>query len=469
MQINSYRNRLRFNMKKFLTSIFFLVLISSESFATETVIKGKIIGFEAKNLKLGYYNNYITNSIIWVENEKIENEKFSFSVDIDAVRQFVLKVEDKETSLFAMPGEVYVLKVTYNEEANQGQTFNKVLDLSFPFPKPTGINEQIKKFNKAYQSFMADNYRFIMIKQAAKQTAEFISTQNNVAESYKNTFVKNYIKYALANLEDILGNKKNTLIDKYLVNQAVLHKNKEYINFFTQLFNSDFEQLALKKSGVDLMKAILIEENTAKVVKEINSIYNFKNKELAELYVLNALYSTRHKRVIKEQNAERIITDLAKDGTSNEIKQLAGSVLEDINKYNLSKKAPAFTLKDANEQEHSLSDFEGKITYLNFWSNTSIPSLRELKVIQKLKEEYGKEVNFVSINLDTEADNKAIKEKYGFEWPFLHYGNDYELREKYQIATVPAYFIIDEKGNMMKAFAENPVEADRTFHNMFNR
>ena len=76
-----------------------------------------------------------------------------------------------------------------------------------------------------------------------------------------------------------------------------------------------------------------------------------------------------------------------------------------------------FTLFDANGQEHSLTDYKGKQVYLSFWSNTSIPSLRELKVMQKLHAEYGEKVHFVSINLDDDpAINKSVAQTNNYTW-----------------------------------------------------
>ena len=102
---------------------------------------------------------------------------------------------------------------------------------------------------------------------------------------------------------------------------------------------------------------------------------------------------------------------------------------------------------DAKGQEHSLTDYRGKQVYLSFWSNTSIPSLRELKVLQKLQLEYGDKVHFVSINLDDDKSiNETVATKNNYSWDFLHFGGDYELREAYQITTVPTYFLINEQG-----------------------
>ncbi len=72
----------------------------------------------------------------------------------------------------------------------------------------------------------------------------------------------------------------------------------------------------------------------------------------------------------------------------------------------------------------------------------------------------------MSINLDDDKSiNQAVVTKNNYTWDFLHFGGDFELREKYQVATVPTYFLINEQGGITKAFAEGPIEMERTFFN----
>ena len=114
-----------------------------------------------------------------------------------------------------------------------------------------------------------------------------------------------------------------------------------------------------------------------------------------------------------------------------------------------------------------MKDLKGRPVYLNFWANWSIPSLRQLKVLQKLEEKYGDKIHFVSINLDEDASIfKNTKAKNNYRWTFLHYGDDFELREKYDVRTVPTYYLIDAAGKIIKANASGPTEIERTLYDL---
>lgn len=452
-------------IKNALTFIFALI-ISLQVIADETVIQGKINGFDSKTIKIGLYKDYITNEKEWLNEQIIENGNFKLSIDLTEINQVVLKIEDKETSLFVEAGKVYNIGLSFDEEANRGQAFNKFLNLSFPFPKATELNQQIKTFNIAYQDFFAANYAKMMYKGASKETDEFLSSWRKKQDAISTIFLKNYIKYALANLEDIRGGNKKTLESTYVKSQMILYSHKEYMNFFTQFYQEDFDQLTLKSGSQKMMKALMFEESLEQSLEELNTLKGFESAELTELYLLYGLYEVYHKKVINQESSRKILKQITEKGHSEENKKIATNILKAFERYGKTMQAANFTLLDTEGEEHSMVDYKGKQVYLSFWSNTSIPSLRELKVMQKLHLEYGDKVRFVSINLDDDASiNKSIATKNNYTWDFLHFGGDYELREAYQVTTVPTYFLINEQGGMIKAFAEGPIEMERTFFN----
>ena len=156
---------------------------------------------------------------------------------------------------------------------------------------------------------------------------------------------------------------------------------------------------------------------------------------------------------------------LSKNGSTPSIQLTAKNVIESLKKFDNNGMAANFELKDENGMLVKLTDFKGKPIYLNFWADWSIPSLRQLSVMQKLHEKYGEKIHFVSINLDEDPTkmNDYLKLK-NFKWTFLHYGNDYEVREKYNVRTVPSYFLIDENGKFIQLNAPNPTEVERKLY-----
>jgi thiol-disulfide isomerase/thioredoxin len=450
-------------MKIFLT--FLSILFAFQLAAAETVIQGKFPGFDQKVLKVGYYSDYITNKKVFVAETQIENGQYRLSLNLENDRQLILKVEDKESTFFAEAGMVYNLNLSYDEEANRGRAFDKSIDLNFSFPQPTDMNQLIKKFNQEYSAFFQANIKKFATKNAKQEVEKFVAEQS-AKESYsKNDFVKNYVTYVLANLEDINNTPKDKLFNRYLKNKEILYLNKEYMNFFKQLYQKDFERLTLSKSGAEILKAIVMEEDLKKTLEQIKASKGIERDELAELYLLYGLFDTYHRQTVNPKSNLKMLELLSKNASNAENKKIAANAIELLQRYGKNQMAPAFELKNEDGMLVKLSDFKGKPIYLNFWADWSVPSLRQMSVMQKLHEKYGEDIHFISINLDEDSKkmNEFIQLK-NLKWTFLHYGNDYEVREKYDVRTVPTYFLIDAEGKFIQTNAQGPTEVERRLY-----
>ncbi len=455
---------------RILISLLIAFFCAPLSQAQNVQIDGKIDGFNGKTIKVGVYADYFTYTKKELGRQSIENGSFEFSLGLKSTSQVYIQVEDKSTSFFAEAGKKYTINLSYDAATNQGRAYDKSLNIAIVNEGATSLNAKIKQFNKEYQDFFSKNYRSFVIGEAKEEINLFIqkAQENTIYQSPE--FLKQYVRYALANLKDINKESKSKLVEEYLVDQKVLFTHKEYMNFFQQLYQKDFEMLMLKKEGVPIKKAIMVEKDLPKTLELIGAEKGFKSKELIELYLLNGLYETYHESIIEVESNQAFLKKLSKEASTANNQQLAKNILTAVSLYQKGSAAPYFALKDSQGNVKKLTDYSGKLLYLNFWAKWSIPSLREMKLMQKLQEEYGDNVQFVSINLDENPSiNKSEKERNGYAWDLLYGGEDYDLREKYEVKTVPLYFLIDAEGKMEQIFAPNPVQMDKIFYNRFKK
>jgi peroxiredoxin len=122
--------------------------------------------------------------------------------------------------------------------------------------------------------------------------------------------------------------------------------------------------------------------------------------------------------------------------------------------------APEFRLPSDTSDTLKLSDFRGKLVYLNFWKSTSGSCLYDLMYLQGLKRQFaGRAIVFVSINLDekelTWRQQLTQKRLTGAQ---LWAAGGYQAAAAvaYGVQAMPAYLLIGEDGTILSPRAKRP-------------
>jgi len=118
-----------------------------------------------------------------------------------------------------------------------------------------------------------------------------------------------------------------------------------------------------------------------------------------------------------------------------------------------------FTLTDQYGNEHTLSDYKGKVVFLNFWATWCPPCRKEMPDIEKLYREYNfnkDEVVFLGVvnpSSDEYPNNQDVKkeeiisfiEKNGYTFPTV-FDETGEVLQNYFISAFPTTFMVDKEG-----------------------
>lgn len=112
--------------------------------------------------------------------------------------------------------------------------------------------------------------------------------------------------------------------------------------------------------------------------------------------------------------------------------------------------APDFTLPDLKGKMVKLSDYKGKVVFLNFWATWCKPCEEEIPSMQIMYDVLKKQSqNFVllAVSVDSKGPDvvESFAKKYGITFPILHDRKGY-IKEVYKTTGVPETFIIDQNG-----------------------
>lgn len=122
-------------------------------------------------------------------------------------------------------------------------------------------------------------------------------------------------------------------------------------------------------------------------------------------------------------------------------------------------------LKDENGDLVPLSNFKGKVIFLNFWATWCPPCVAEIPAINKLHEDLGDEVAFVMLSMDNDFE-KAISFKDRKDYDLPVYTQVGPMPQMYHSNALPTTFVIDAKGKLVlthKGMADYDTKEFRNF------
>ena len=130
--------------------------------------------------------------------------------------------------------------------------------------------------------------------------------------------------------------------------------------------------------------------------------------------------------------------------------------------------APDFKAYDVTGKEIRLSDFKGKIVYVDIWATWCGPCKREIPYLKNLEKQYhdNKNVVFVSVSIDSDENEDAwkqmIKDKAlgGIQ---LRAQGEFEsdIAKSYQVKGIPTFLLISKEGNIISSKAPRPSSGEK--------
>ncbi|HBE9251386.1 redoxin family protein [Clostridioides difficile] len=214
--------------------------------------------------------------------------------------------------------------------------------------------------------------------------------------------------------------------------------------FYSKLFKT----IDKIKSNMEIIKKIggiiLIVSGILMMVNGFGSISKHFNTSQNSKIESKQEENKRENSTDKEENSDG--NDSQKD--SNNENNDKGSNDEDRIK------SIDFTLTDQYGKTHKLSDYEGKVVFLNFWATWCPPCKEEMPYIEQLYKDYNKNNDDVVIlgvaspNLGREGSREHVVnflKDQGYTFPVV-LDEDGALAYQYGINAFPTTFIIDKEG-----------------------
>lgn len=104
-------------------------------------------------------------------------------------------------------------------------------------------------------------------------------------------------------------------------------------------------------------------------------------------------------------------------------------------------------LTDMDGNAITLKDIEGKLAFVNLWSTTCKPCLKEMPSIERAQSILGKEgYVFLAVSDEEPERIEGFTKRFDYSFQIAHYGLSMAALEVYAL---PASYIINDKGDML--------------------
>jgi thiol-disulfide isomerase/thioredoxin len=137
--------------------------------------------------------------------------------------------------------------------------------------------------------------------------------------------------------------------------------------------------------------------------------------------------------------------------------------MRELFKPDSGKKALDFTYPDTNGNLTSLSDFKGKVVFVDVWATWCGPCKQQIPFMQEMEREFhGKDVVFISVSVDEENKKQdwlnMIKEKEMGGVQLFASGWS-KICKDYNITGIPRFMLFDKNGNVVTINAPRPSDS----------
>lgn len=464
------------NILAFIITLNFINNVSAQNTRLEPLtLQGKIINSPEKMLKIFF----------WDENDKLIID----TIKLNDTGEFYLKTfkisKPQRTSIqqnriqlngiFVAPG--YNLTIT-----GDGSDFKSF----FKSKKITGIGSESNQYRMKIDSFYAIKrdttqwynldlealLSYIKKKKAIEDSVVNVVFNRQPLQEHYFKFFKKMIQidnesmalYML--LEHIAINKYSYEKMTALVKENMPKSFLSGISKNEYLASEDYKTWLLGTyinytKQLDKMKDSTLANQSDYGLKKINEAYRGKVKDFYLYKAINSSISQSssiEKLNSSKKNAESYYNSLKNEAYKIDLTEAFSEKEKQLMLLQIGKPAPRFTLLSQTGKAYNLTDFRGKVIYLDLWASWCSPCRAEIPNFRRLYSKYKDNDNIAFIGIavfDGEKEWRKALEQDKPDWLQL-YDKDGIVSKNYVANAIPKYILIDKTGNVANFDAPGP-------------
>lgn len=428
-------------MKRWNITIFFVLLVLCLN-AQNVTITGRSNKTETL-IRLFVYEDLVNEKGVQVaECQTDDRGNFILEGNVKQILPARIFVGLESVDLVLTPNATYDIEVIVPEQKGDVSYFEKELPtLRVKRATDKGLYRQIIVSEEIINGYLIEHFNQIYRSRQVRYLDSIQAAINKALPDIKSDYVKSHIRYKIAAIRlgiSTDGGKK--VIAEHFGGQPVLYTLSAYMDLFKELFDGYFNSASYDNH---LLNDAFLEGPSSFKKYLATDPLMASNPRLAELVTICDLQ--------KRCYGDRTMSRLAKEHLNHikahtqyaEHKDIISHFFERFNRLAAGADATDFTLKDAKNQDISLSDFKKDLVLLQFVDGQSAISERQFSLLGDLHRQWQDSVQILTVAMRDKMEfyKKLFDEKH-YDWPLLNLGNNILLLETYNVRTFPEYILI---------------------------
>ncbi|KPK81879.1 MAG: hypothetical protein AMS27_15140 [Bacteroides sp. SM23_62_1] len=468
------------------TYIFHLVLLIlagiSETFAAEIVIQGNAPSYAGEKLTFYTYSNMISFRETVVASCMVNDSgNFECRADIEEIRLIFTSLGIYKCLFYAEPGFIYQIRLPSKIEKTVAEAANPYFEevTIHLVVKPTGstngdkippltqeLNFLIRTFNDSFHPFY---YKYVInayLNAVDRQEIDrAIADIKAPFEGINNNYFLTYLEYRIGLLVHFGAQQSSQkIINDYFKNHHIFHYNPAYMELFNEVFAGYFDLYISENPKSGLASRINREANLEKVLELFRKDKNLENDTLIELMVIKNLYDGYFNQNYSKPSIIILLDSLKSMSKIAYHKLIIDEIKAEITKLMVGTPAPSFELYDRDSNLISLDNFSGQYVYLSFCNSFSYYCIMEFELLNDLISRHQNHLAIITILVDDSfRAMRDLLRANKYNWTFVHYSNQPDVIDNYDIQAYPAYYLIGPDGKLIASPAPSPSEGFESY------
>ncbi|MBN1119261.1 MAG: TlpA family protein disulfide reductase [Bacteroidales bacterium] len=448
------------------TILLFFVFFSVAALSQISTISGTDSSYAGQKLAFKMqFNPFTNNDSVLCEVVADKNGSFKAEINLAEIREVYIDAGINKLYLFVVPGNNYSVILPPFEKKTNADRLNPFflpveIHLATSEHSEDELNVRIRMFEDAYVPYYNKHLNMVFSDKEFKQLDKDILQIDKPFQKSNDKFFNQYREYKYAMLRFLaMQNKSKVTSDEFLKGKPFLYNNPAYLDLFNMVFENYFSYFSRADENKKLSKAI----SEMKTYESLRNVLAqdgvIQPEELLNMVILKGLYEEFYDDNYSRSDLLSILDSFINTVEDQTQVLIAEKVRKKVTKLLRGYEPPDFSLYDSDSNLYSLKSFSGKHVYLNFCACFSYSCLNEFAMLKTLYEKHSQYLQIVTIIIDEDVEvMKDFIQKSGYSWVFLHFDNQPEILQQYDIRALPTYFLIDQEGKLVMSPAPSPAD-----------